>query len=191
MDPSILIVDDDDSYREMFAAKFREEGWRVVSARDGEEAWETLQRETPDVLFTGIIMPRLDGLALTERVKGDARYARMRVFILSHRGRPQDRERASMIGADGFFAVGFMPFAEIILRIKSSLNAAPRFTLRLDPRRLDDDARQALREIGQSVGCEYCEAPYALTFEPDPLRPHGFFSVYLECPDCRGLRNDV
>ena len=184
-DPSILIVDDDNMYRSIFTGKFREEKFRVLEARDGEEAWELLQNETPDVLFTGILMPKLDGFSLIERLRSDTRYARMKIFILSHHGREEDKVRSAVLHADGFFTMGYIPVSEVVLRVRAALNAAPVFRLLLDPQRLDDKARQTITQIGSALGCEECGRPYVMTFTPDALRPSGFVSVHIECPDCR------
>jgi DNA-binding response OmpR family regulator len=183
-DPAILIVDDDEMYRRIFVAKFREEKFRVLEARDGEEAWELLEHETPDILLTGILMPRLDGFSLIERIRRDGRHTRMKIFILSHHGRPEDKARADALKVDGFFTMGYVPVEEIALRIRASIEEAPLFVLRIDPDRLDPESQKVLERMGKMLFCERCEKPYTFTFEPDPLRPTGFFSAHVECPEC-------
>jgi len=66
--PQILIVDDELNMRVVLSAMLKREGYTVFTAADGLEALDILKGETMDVLVTDLKMPRLDGMALLERV---------------------------------------------------------------------------------------------------------------------------
>lgn len=181
---SIFIVDDDDFYRNLFVNKFREEKFRVSSAVDGQNAWASLQSDIPDIMLTGILMPNLDGFSLIERVRKDPRMQRMKVFILSHYGRDEDRKRAEALLADGFFTMGYTPFPEIVMKIEASLKGFPTFRIQMRPEELDGASGSALLELGKSLACRLCGEPFTVTLEPDPARPLGDLRAHVVCPDC-------
>ena len=66
--PSVLLVEDDRPFCDLLAELLLEAGYRVVCARDGEEAWAEVLRGPPDVVLSDIQMPRLDGMGLASRL---------------------------------------------------------------------------------------------------------------------------
>jgi CheY-like chemotaxis protein len=67
--PSILIVDDEPSIREFLAFVLQDEGFRVLTAGDGQEALDTAKRCTPDVVLTDLMMPVVDGYQLIDGLR--------------------------------------------------------------------------------------------------------------------------
>ena len=65
----ILIVDDNDDFREMLAGALRSHGYLVSEAADGEEALASLTHNVPDMAIVDLDMPKLNGLALSKQVK--------------------------------------------------------------------------------------------------------------------------
>lgn len=65
----LLIVDDEEGIRESLALAFEIEGYPVFSACDGEEAWDTLQKNPIDVVISDIRMPKKDGVALLKDIR--------------------------------------------------------------------------------------------------------------------------
>lgn len=68
MSALILVVDDEPAIRGVLAAVLADEGYRVVTARDGQEALEQLAREHPDLILSDVTMPRMGGVALVRRI---------------------------------------------------------------------------------------------------------------------------
>jgi len=62
---TILLVDDEDSVQKLLTYPLEREGYRVVQARDGEEALQRYRREPVDLVILDLMLPRLDGLAVT------------------------------------------------------------------------------------------------------------------------------
>lgn len=71
MDPLILVVDDEPAIRNLLAEFLVDEGYRVHCAEDGAEALDLVATESPDVVVSDIRMPRVDGLALIQRLRAD------------------------------------------------------------------------------------------------------------------------
>jgi CheY-like chemotaxis protein len=83
MSKQILLCDDELHIVAAAGFKLRSAGYDVVTAGDGEEAWELIQQNVPDLLITDYCMPRLDGLALCEKIRDCERTRDLPVFILT------------------------------------------------------------------------------------------------------------
>lgn len=73
--PHILIVDDEPAIREFLAFVLEDEGYDVRTAEDGREALEVARRDSPDIVVTDLMMPRMDGYALIEALRRTFTYA--------------------------------------------------------------------------------------------------------------------
>ena len=65
---SVLVIDDEAHIRRVIELKFKNQGYQVTTAKNGEEGLELIESKKPDVVITDIMMPKLDGKALCERV---------------------------------------------------------------------------------------------------------------------------
>src|SRR5262245_42879879 len=79
---------------------FRERSGQVLTACDGDEAWELLHAERPDVVVTDLSMPGLPGDELCRRIKADPDLRRTPVIVVTGRGQGEEHERAVRAGAD-------------------------------------------------------------------------------------------
>ena len=86
MTKRILLCDDEIPILRAAEFKFRRAGYEVRIAADGEEAWELIQAELPDILVTDCQMPRLDGLKLVERLRQYPATAALPVLMLTAKG---------------------------------------------------------------------------------------------------------
>ncbi|MBX4191817.1 MAG: response regulator [Candidatus Doudnabacteria bacterium] len=64
MKKRILVVDDDAVQKDLYSDVFKDKGYEVIPAADGLEGLEVALKEKPDLIFTGIIMPRMDGFEI-------------------------------------------------------------------------------------------------------------------------------
>jgi chemosensory pili system protein ChpA (sensor histidine kinase/response regulator) len=105
----ILVVDDSLSVRQVLANLVRRVGWTPLVARDGLEALETLQREStlPDLIFSDVEMPRMDGYELTSTVKADPKMKRVPVVFITSRAGDKHRRRGFEVGAAGYLVKPF------------------------------------------------------------------------------------
>src|SRR5262245_56854772 len=95
----ILVVDDAAMFRELETLFLGRSG-HVLTACDGEEAWELLHTERPDVVVTDLGMPGMAGDELCRRIKADADLRRTPVIIVTGHGAGEEHEAAVRAGAD-------------------------------------------------------------------------------------------
>ena len=119
IEPTVLIIDDSITVRELLSLSFGKAGYRVEQARDGQEAWEKLRSGLPcDLVFCDIEMPRMNGLELLSHLQNDEQLSRIPVALLTSRGADRHRKVAAKLGASGYFT---KPYTE-----KDILDAAKR-----------------------------------------------------------------
>ncbi len=108
-EPTVLIVDDSITVRELLSMTFAKVGYRVEQARDGQEAWEKLKSGLPcDLVFCDIEMPRMDGLELLSRLQRDPDLKALPVAMLTSRGADRHRQMAVELGAKGYFTKPYL-----------------------------------------------------------------------------------
>jgi len=108
-EPTVLIVDDSITVRELLSMTFNKVGYRVEQARDGQEAWEKLRAGLPcDIVFCDIEMPRMDGLELLSRIQKDPSLSHLPIAMLTSRGADRHRQMAVSFGASGYFTKPYL-----------------------------------------------------------------------------------
>jgi two-component system chemotaxis sensor kinase CheA len=98
----VLIVDDSELTRDLLARLIRDRGHMVEEAVDGEEALAKIREHAPDVVFTDLEMPVLDGFGLLRRVRESAELRDLPIVVLSTRGGVEDIRRAAEAGATAY-----------------------------------------------------------------------------------------
>ncbi len=118
---SILVVDDDDDFREALCEVLSEAGYPVEQAADGEIALRRIAVEQPGVVLLDLKMPVLDGWGVVERMRKDPAMAHIPILLLSAYGFEWESE---LLGAQGFIpkSVGM---EEILDRIRRIAGAPP------------------------------------------------------------------
>ncbi|MEY4731457.1 MAG: hypothetical protein RL681_403 [Candidatus Parcubacteria bacterium] len=173
----ILIVDDDQFLRDMFVATFTEAGFDVTSAADGQEAWDKLGvGYKPDIVMTGILMPRMSGFELLRNMQADPKLAPIPVAIFSHRGREEDKKTAKDLNADDFIIQGSVPLVEVVRRIRALTGDV--HTYRVYLKRFHDDAETFLQTLAAQGKVDLADLKDDTCFlELTPLKENGQFSV--------------
>ena len=120
----VLIVDDDPPSLKMTAFLLAQEGYEVITADNGLDALRLVEQELPDLAILDVMMPGLDGLQVTQRIR---RNMNLPIIILSAKGEAADRVSGLDIGADDYLAKPFEP-AELLARVRSVLRRADAFT---------------------------------------------------------------
>lgn len=99
---TILVADDTITTRTLQKSVLEMAGFRVLTAKDGEEAYSMLGKEVVQVLVTDVQMPRLDGFDLTARVRADPRLKNLPVILVTSLGSEADKARGIEVGADAY-----------------------------------------------------------------------------------------
>ncbi len=100
--PLVMIVDDSLTMRKVLARLLEREGYMVVTAKDGLDALQVLEEVMPDILFTDIEMPRMDGFELIRNLRDQERFKTMPVAIISSRTAEKHQALAKELGVDAY-----------------------------------------------------------------------------------------
>ncbi len=179
----ILIVDDDVETRETYAEVFRNASFEVLEAQDGLEGMDIATKEKPDIIFTGIIMPRMDGFSMMEELQKNVATAGIPVVISSHMGREQDQQKANVLGAKDFILRGMTSPREVVQKIQSLLTASGSYRLAID--QYSFDAQKLAKEINFSakLNCLECNEKLCLEIKVKNPQENNFQARFI-CPNC-------
>jgi len=102
--PTVLVAEDSDFFRGQIQRLVEAVGCRVLAAEDGQEAWELLDQHAGevDMLATDVEMPRMDGLALTRRIRADGRFAELPIIALSSMAGEEEIARGMAAGVNEY-----------------------------------------------------------------------------------------
>lgn len=139
----ILVVDDDNKQRELYVELFGNHGFQVESANDGLEGLEKALANPPDLVFTGIIMPRMDGFEFIHNLRNNAVTVITPVIMFSHLGRQEDREKAKKLNDVHFMLKGYDDPNKILAKVKELLGLGPK----ANTNHHQDDERQGTGTI--------------------------------------------
>src|SRR5258705_13107279 len=118
--PIVLVVDDVAANRELLEGHLDDLGYDVRQARDGVEALEAVEAEEPDLVLLDIDMPRLDGIAVCERLKAHPTRRLIPIVILTASNDRNTRLRGIAAGADDYLSKPF-DSKELLIRTKALL----------------------------------------------------------------------
>ena len=117
MSQKIYIVEDEPDIRETLKYNFSNEGFKVFTAPDGEEALSNIKRVLPDVLILDLMLPGLSGLDVCKSIRADDDIRDMSIIMLTAKGEEIDRVIGFELGADDYVTKPFS-VRELILRVK-------------------------------------------------------------------------
>jgi DNA-binding response OmpR family regulator len=118
--PKILIVDDDFALLKMIETVLSQVG-DVTRATDGLEALEILQRGfRPDLIVTDLMMPRVDGMKLSEQVKKNPQLSKTPIIILTAKGTPRDVVEGINVGARHYITKPFKT-EDLLAKVRKTL----------------------------------------------------------------------
>ncbi len=112
----ILIVDDDPAILRLLSANLKARGYEVLTASNGEESLEAVQRDFVDLIILDLMMPKLDGVEVCRRIR---EWSSIPIIILSARGDEKDKVKCLDLGADDYLTKPF-GIAELMARIKTA-----------------------------------------------------------------------
>ena len=117
---TILLVDDEDSIQTLLTFPLERDGYRVVQARDGEEALRRFGEENVDLVVLDVMLPRLDGLEVCKRLRSQSNVP---IIMLTARGEELDKVLGLELGADDYITKPFS-IREFRSRVRALLRRA-------------------------------------------------------------------
>jgi DNA-binding response OmpR family regulator len=122
MADTVLVVDDEPSIVEVVSLYLRREGYRVLTAGDGDSAVELARTQTPDLIVLDIMLPKKSGLDVTRLLRAERQVP---IILLTARGDEADRIVGLELGADDYVVKPFSP-REVVARVKAVLRRTAR-----------------------------------------------------------------
>jgi len=117
----VLLADDSITTRALERDILENAGYDVLAATDGQEAWELIcsnEKGLPDLVVSDVDMPRMNGLALTQSIKGNSKYTHVPVVLVTSMESPQDRLHGMEAGADAYIVKSTFDQLELLNTIE-------------------------------------------------------------------------
>lgn len=129
---TILVVDDEENIVELIKFNLEREGYRVITAGDGNAAVALAESDSPDLILLDVMLPGMDGLAVCRLLNQKPNTRNIPIIMISARGEELDRVLGLEIGADDYVTKPFST-RELVARVKARLRRN---------REVDDNARE-------------------------------------------------
>jgi DNA-binding response OmpR family regulator len=117
----VLIVEDDVFLSGIYQKKFEMEGFKVIMAGDGEAGWQAAKKKKPDIILLDILLPKLDGFAVLEKLKKDADTKNIPVILLTNLGQKDDVEKGLEQGAADYLIKAHFKPSEVVEKVNKIL----------------------------------------------------------------------
>jgi len=118
--PKVLIVDDNKENIDLIAYFLKPQNYQIFTALDGYEALEIVERDEPDIILLDIMLPKMDGFQVCERIKKDRKTQFIPIIMITALKELKDKIRSLEVGADDFISKPFEN-VELLTRVKSLL----------------------------------------------------------------------
>lgn len=115
---NILVVEDDSFLMKAYQIKFGKEGMGVLSASDGKEALEMLQKEPAEAVLLDLMLPQVSGFDVLAAIRKNDKWKNVPVIILSNLGGEQDIERGKELGATDYIVKANTKIDDVVKKVK-------------------------------------------------------------------------
>lgn len=119
MKKNILIIEDDQFFRELITKTLVSGGFGVLGAIDGQKGIEKAKESKPDLILLDLLLPNIDGFEVLSSLKSDSNTSFIPIIILSNLDSKDDIEKGLKLGASAFLIKSQLNSNEIIEKIKS------------------------------------------------------------------------
>lgn len=106
---TILVVDDEPALLRLMEYLLHRQGYRILTAANGEDALELVRTERPDLVVLDVMMPRMDGYEVAAAIRHDREIASTPIVILTAKAQDQDIERGLAAAVDAYITKPFEP----------------------------------------------------------------------------------
>ncbi|MBR3257247.1 response regulator [Candidatus Saccharibacteria bacterium] len=123
----IMVVEDDQSLREIYSIRLTAEGYEIVSAGDGEEALALAVKERPDLILSDVMMPKISGFDMLDILRQTPETKNIKVIMMTALSSDDQRKRGEGLGADKYLVKSQVGIEDVIAAVHEVLDgkAAP------------------------------------------------------------------
>jgi len=123
MNKKILIVDDENMILEPLSEKFKDEGFEVETASDGEEGLKKALEFIPDLILLDVVMPRMNGLQMLEKLRAEEKGKNIKVIVFTNVNEVEKVEDAAKSGASEYLVKVEWSLEDLVKKVKSKFEA--------------------------------------------------------------------
>ncbi len=110
----IMLVEDDNSLREIYSIRLTAEGYAIVSAGDGEEALAVAVKERPDLIISDVMMPKISGFDMLDILRSTPETQNIKVIMMTALSSEDQRERGESLGADRYLVKSQVGIEDVV-----------------------------------------------------------------------------
>ena len=122
-DKKILVIEDDKFLRKVYESKLPKEGFVVISANDGEEGLAMIKQELPSLVVLDLVMPKMTGFELLEKLSIDPQISRIPVVVASNLGQESDIQKAKNLGVRDYYVKVQTSVDELVQMFKTIVDS--------------------------------------------------------------------
>lgn len=119
-----MVVEDDQSLREIYSIRLTAEGYEVVSAGDGEEALALAVKERPDLVLSDVMMPKISGFDMLDILRSTPETKDIKVIMMTALSSDDQRKRGENLGADKYLVKSQVGIEDVIAAVHEVLGGA-------------------------------------------------------------------
>lgn len=119
---TILIIEDEPFLLEMYKKKFLEEGYRVITATNGDPGIELAKKTSPDLILLDIVMPDKDGYEVLKDLKHNTATSQIPILVFSNLGQKEEIEKGLALGADDYVVKTSLTPKELVKKVKEFIS---------------------------------------------------------------------
>jgi DNA-binding response OmpR family regulator len=189
---TILIIEDEASFRRTYQDMFKAAGYTVLIAENGELGWDLAKSEKPDLIMLDLFLPGLHGFEVLKYIRGDAETKNIPVVITTSMGADQDIRKGLELGTTDYMVKGFFTPREILVKVRSVLANAKAgkspdsYKVSLNEAKADARQLQVYMKLTKLFTCPQCQEEILLDMAPDSAKTDGhWFSAHFVCSKCK------
>lgn len=118
---SVLLMEDDVFLANIYKTKFEMEGFKLSVAENGEIGLADVKKKKPDIILLDILMPKMDGFAVLEKIKADEETKNIPIILLTNLGQKDDVDKGLQMGATDYLIKAHFKPSEVVDKVKKVL----------------------------------------------------------------------
>jgi CheY-like chemotaxis protein len=157
--PKVLLVEDDNNLREIFEMRLQAEGFKTISAGDGEEALVVAVKEKPDLVIADVMMPKLSGFEMVENMRAAPELADVKVIMMTALGQAEDRARGEKLGVVKYLVKSQVTLEDFVRIVRDvlppdgsmpSVIERPQETIKEEPQSNKQESEASMQDDNQT-----------------------------------------
>ena len=121
----ILYIEDDDAIASIFKQRFEEAGYSVARCDNGEDGMKAVLDFNPDLIITGIMMPKVSGFDVIDILKQTKETKHIPIMVLSALGQQSDKDRALKLGVIDYMVMSQVNIMDVLNRVNTCFAKSP------------------------------------------------------------------